>query len=175
MWFWWPNCSPEREAAALRALPFSYSGVGASDDAVLGPRAAPEPGSMSFSASALLRRTDLDAAAHDLLTWRVHERAGLRVASSDLPLVAGTVVAMRLGVGPLTLRIPCRVVSLVERPDARGFAYGTMPGHPEAGEERFVVERTDDGGLRFTVSGFSVRQPCLPGCPGHSVGPVSGG
>ncbi|MGL5928965.1 MAG: DUF1990 family protein [Dermatophilaceae bacterium] len=145
---------PEPVAAALRTLPFSYAGVGATDDDAPGPRAAPAA-STAFSMSSPLRRTDLDSAARDLLTWRVHERAGLRVASSDLPLVAGTVVAMRLGVGALALRIACRVVYVVERPAARGFAYGTLPGHPEAGEERFLVERTDDGALRFSISGFS--------------------
>ncbi|MGL5816994.1 MAG: DUF1990 family protein [Phycicoccus sp.] len=146
---------PASGATALRALPFSYAGVGATDHEVHGVRGAAGAASMPFSMSAPLRRTDLDAAAHDLLTWRVHERAGLRVASFDLPLVAGTVVAMRLGVGPPALRIACRVVYVVERPDVRGFSYGTLPGHPEAGEERFAVERTDDGSLRFTVSGFS--------------------
>ncbi|MGL5912375.1 MAG: DUF1990 family protein [Phycicoccus sp.] len=146
---------PEAEAAALRALPFSYADVGATDDDALGTQPAPGAASTSFSMSASLRRADLDPAARDLLTWRVHERAGLRVASSDLPLVVGTVVRMRLGVGLLALRIPCRVVSVVEQPDVRGFTYGTLAGHPEAGEERFVVERTDDGSLRFSISGFS--------------------
>jgi uncharacterized protein (UPF0548 family) len=31
------------------------------------------------------------------------------------------------------------VVYLVDDPDGRGFAYGTLPGHAETGEERFVV------------------------------------
>jgi uncharacterized protein (UPF0548 family) len=34
---------------------------------------------------------------------------------------------------------PCRVVYVVDEPNARGFAYGTLPGHPVSGEERFAV------------------------------------
>jgi uncharacterized protein (UPF0548 family) len=37
------------------------------------------------------------------------------------------------------LQAPCRVVYVIDEPDIRGFAYGTPPGHPESGEERFAV------------------------------------
>ena len=30
------------------------------------------------------------------------------------------------------LRAPCRVVYVIDEPDVRGFAYGTLPGHPES-------------------------------------------
>ncbi len=32
----------------------------------------------------------------------------------------------------------------VDEPGRRGFAYGTLPGHPESGEESFVVELVGD-------------------------------
>jgi uncharacterized protein (UPF0548 family) len=62
---------------------------------------------------------------------------------------------MRLGAGPVALRIPCRVVDVVDEPDRRGFVYGTLPGHPECGEESFVLERRPDGAIAFTVAAFS--------------------
>lgn len=62
---------------------------------------------------------------------------------------------MGLGVGPISLRIPCRVVYVVDDPDRRGFAYGTLPGHPESGEESFVLRRLESGSLEPTVSAFS--------------------
>jgi uncharacterized protein (UPF0548 family) len=31
------------------------------------------------------------------------------------------------------------VVYVVDEPDRRGFAYGTLPGHAESGEEAFMV------------------------------------
>ena len=36
-----------------------------------------------------------------------------------------------------------------------GFAYGTLPSHPEEGEEHFVVTRDGDGAVRFDVVAFS--------------------
>ncbi|MGZ4748627.1 MAG: DUF1990 family protein, partial [Oryzihumus sp.] len=42
----------------------------------------------------------------------------------------------------------------VEEPDRVGFGYGTLPGHPESGEEAFVVEQVG-GTVRFTVTAFS--------------------
>jgi len=39
------------------------------------------------------------------------------------------------------------VVYVVDEPDRRGFAYGTLPGHAESGEELFLVRHdpaTDD-------------------------------
>ncbi|MFC8501606.1 DUF1990 family protein [Pedococcus sp. NPDC057267] len=93
-------------------------------------------------------------AAEDLLAWRVHQRAGLRVAASG-PAVPGAVVDMRLGPGPLSVRIPCRVVSVVDEPDRGGFAYGTLPGHPESGEELFLLHSGADGRITFTITAFS--------------------
>lgn len=95
-----------------------------------------------------------ERAAAALLTWRVHRRAGLRIPETP-SAATGVEVRMRLGVGPAALRIPCRVVYTVDEPDRRGFAYGTLPGHPEAGEERFTVERDDHGGVVFAVLAFS--------------------
>ena len=54
----------------------------------------------------------------------------------------------------------CRVVYVVddEQGPARrwGFAYGTLPGHAESGEERFLIEwdRTD-GGVWYDILAFS--------------------
>jgi uncharacterized protein (UPF0548 family) len=36
-----------------------------------------------------------------------------------------------------------------------GFAYGTLGGHPESGEESFVVELRPDGTVWFTITAFS--------------------
>lgn len=36
-----------------------------------------------------------------------------------------------------------------------GFAYGTLPGHPEVGEESFVFSRGLDGRTVFEITAFS--------------------
>jgi uncharacterized protein (UPF0548 family) len=50
---------------------------------------------------------------------------------------------------------PCRVVAVLDEDDRWGFAYGTLPGHPEIGEESFVVSLTEHGSVRFSVTAFS--------------------
>jgi uncharacterized protein (UPF0548 family) len=108
-----------------------------------------------FQVETRLKRRDSDGAAGDLMGWLVHEKAGLRVRASDPTAQSGTVVVMRLGPGPLSLRIPCRVVEIFDEPRRKGFAYATLPGHPETGQEQFVLDHDDDGAIRFTVTGVS--------------------
>ena len=44
---------------------------------------------------------------------------------------------------------------VTNQPDRQGFAYGTLPGHPECGEEAFIVEQHDDGAVTFAITAFS--------------------
>jgi len=44
---------------------------------------------------------------------------------------------------------------VIDEPDRKGFAYGTLPGHPERGEESFVVERRPDESVWLTIRSFS--------------------
>jgi uncharacterized protein (UPF0548 family) len=90
-----------------------------------------------------------------LFEWRMHEAAGLSVIHSSGRAAPGILVVLRAGWGPLSLTIPCRVVYTVDEADRCGFAYGTLPGHPEAGEEAFMVFKTDSGDVRFQIRAFS--------------------
>jgi len=54
---------------------------------------------------------------------------------------------------PVTAAV--RVVYVVDEPNRKGFAYGTLAGHPESGEESFIVDRTDDGSVWLTITSFS--------------------
>ena len=47
-----------------------------------------------------------------------------------------------------------RVIYITDEPAVYGFAYGTLPAHPEQGEEAFHIAR-DGGRLVFTVTAFS--------------------
>lgn len=86
-----------------------------------------------------------------VLTWQVQERAGLRrVAGPERARLGADVTFEVAG-----LRVPCRVVDLQEGPRRRGFSYGTRSGHPEVGEERFMVDIGDDGLVTGTITAFS--------------------
>jgi uncharacterized protein (UPF0548 family) len=80
-------------------------------------------------------RPRFEDAAAKVMRWGMLRGAGVRVdATSE---VAGVGSEVLVGIGPV--RAPCRVVYVVDEPDRRGFAYGTLPGHPESGEELFAV------------------------------------
>lgn len=120
------------------------------------PIAVPPPGYAHFSRTHQLPdSTDFAAAGQALMTWQVQARSGLQLLASSLQVEIGVVIVMRLGVGPVGLSIPCRVVSVVDQPDTRGFSYGSLPGHPESGEESFLLQCAPDGGTTFTISAFS--------------------
>jgi uncharacterized protein (UPF0548 family) len=97
----------------------------------------------------------LGRAADALLTWRMHAALGLSPRATAPRAAPGVVVVSRLGLGPLAIVAPCRVVWTVEEDRRAGFAYGTLPGHPESGEESFLLEVADDGSMSFTVSSFT--------------------
>ena len=93
-------------------------------------------------------------AAAALLSWQVQARAGLTVYADDQVQVGATfALLMRLPVAGYALAAG-RVVYVLDEPDRRGFSYGTLPGHPEQGEEAFAVVRRGDR-LVFEVTAFS--------------------
>jgi uncharacterized protein (UPF0548 family) len=94
-----------------------------------------------------------DRAVHGLRSWVPHKGAGLTVVP-DAPPRQGATVAVAAPLGPITAVAVCRIVYVIDEADQFGFAYGTLPGHPERGEEAFIVRRTDDG-AEFTIVVFS--------------------
>jgi uncharacterized protein (UPF0548 family) len=87
--------------------------------------------------------------------WCAHAAAGLDVVPRAAPITVGTTVAVVGRVGPLCMVASARIVTVVDEPDRYGFAYGTLPAHPEEGEERFVVTRDASGSVRFDIVAFS--------------------
>lgn len=85
-----------------------------------------------------------DAAVAGLRSWACHRGLPAAIHPADAPLVVGTSLLVVLGVGPAFVVVPDRVVAVVDEPRRFGFAYGTLEGHQERGEESFVVEHLDD-------------------------------
>jgi uncharacterized protein (UPF0548 family) len=114
----------------LPSLPLTYSEVGAT----AGPLPA---GYHHVQKTAVIGggRQRFEDAAAEGMRWGMLRGAGVKVqATTDVAAVGSEVI---VGLGPV--RAPCRVVYVVDEPDRRGFAYGTLPGHPECGEELFLV------------------------------------
>jgi uncharacterized protein (UPF0548 family) len=114
----------------LAALPLTYAEVGGT----AGPLPA---GYHHVQKSAVIGRgrRRFEEAADKGMRWGMLRGAGLRVEATTAVAAVGSQVIVHLG----PVRAPCRVVYIVDEPDRRGFAYGTLPGHAESGEERFVV------------------------------------
>ncbi|WP_181804145.1 DUF1990 family protein [Streptomyces shenzhenensis] len=91
-------------------------------------------------------------AAEAVLTWELHRALGVGIDAAADRAAPGVDVTVTLAG---LLRAPCRIVWTAEESRRAGWAYGTLPGHPECGEEAFVVDRTGDGTVWLTVAAFS--------------------
>lgn len=92
-----------------------------------------------------------ERAVEALRTWRPQRGIGASIHPVDAPVATGSTLLVVLHLGPLAIVAPVRVVAVVDEPARFGFAYGTLPGHPAAGEESFLVERSADGGVVATI------------------------
>ncbi len=90
-----------------------------------------------------------------VLGWSMHRAVGVTVAPTARRAAPGVDVVVGIGVGRWRILAPCRVVWALDEPTRAGFAYGTLPGHPECGEEAFVVELDANGEVWLTVRAFS--------------------
>ncbi|HEY2410941.1 MAG TPA: DUF1990 domain-containing protein [Pirellulaceae bacterium] len=102
-----------------------------------------------------------------IATWQMFPPEITAVFDRHVPF-AGLCVAVLFHAKPLPLCLlmPARVVYVTEdsitcdgqQIDRFGFAYGTLPDHPERGEERFLVEwHRDDDSVHYDL--LAVSQP----------------
>ena len=130
-------------------VPLSYPEVGAT--------LADRPPGYRHDDDSLILGTGAPAFARavvGLRQWQAHRGAGVAVAPSDPPIAFGTTVALALPLVGITTLAACRIVRVVDEPGRFGFAYGTLAGHPERGEEAFMVE-SDADTVRFHIRAFS--------------------
>ena len=91
--------------------------------------------------------------------WQQFRLGWVEAWPPDTPIREGEVVAVLARVLGLWWLNAARLVYVVDQEGsvtAFGFAYGTLPGHAESGEERFLVEwdRGDDA-VRYDILAFS--------------------
>lgn len=95
-----------------------------------------------------------DEASAAVLTWGIKTRSGFAVD----PLLEPGRVAHRgerywlvARIGPARVREPVEIVVTLATHRRVALAYGTLEGHPVAGEEAFIVHRDDDGNVSLTL------------------------
>lgn len=156
---------PTRSEIAARlsapGAPFSYAEVGATRD--LGDAT---PGLVESGYDVDRRpfpmgtgRERFERVRDALLSWRHFDVPWLTFHGASAPPTAGQAVAVLVRVAGLWLLNPCRVV-WVDRPEAGAeavaFAYGTLSGHAERGEERFRVSLDPaSGDVTYEIASFS--------------------
>jgi uncharacterized protein (UPF0548 family) len=90
-----------------------------------------------------------------LKTWEAHRLPGMRVFPDHREIHTGATVVITVGTPIAALAAPCRIVGVIDGQTRWGFAYGTLPGHPEQGEESFAVSVSPDQAVRFEIEAFS--------------------
>jgi uncharacterized protein (UPF0548 family) len=88
-----------------------------------------------------------------IVDWQVQRAAGLTIYPAD-PVRPGLTFALSFRLSGVYVVAAGRVVYLTREPGRRGFAYGTLPQHPEEGEEAFHVVR-DGSRMMLQITAFS--------------------
>lgn len=145
------------------SAPWSYAEVGATRNGVAGlPDAVTRRNDVDHNTALLgLGRAVFDRASAAVLAWRCFDMPWLELHGGDSPARVGQVVATMLRTLGIWATNPCRVVYVIGGPDESdrtGFAYGTLAGHAERGEERFLVEH-DRRSDRVTFEILAFSQP----------------
>jgi len=156
-----------RELAELTETPYSYEGVGTTATTPpAGYRVDRTRARLGTGRSTFLR------AREALRAWRQFSLKWLEVIPRDFEPAPGCVVALVCHAYGFWWVNPTRVVYVVDETETTvasdgserfGFAYGTLPSHVEAGEERFLIEyQPDDGSVWYEILAFSrARHPLV--------------
>ncbi len=99
------------------------------------------------------------AALHN---WTMFHLDWCRLTPARPAVVAGTVVAVAFRHYGFWSLHSARVVYVIDEPRRQAFAYGTLPGHSESGEERFQIERSANDEVYYDLLAFSKPRDLLP-------------
>lgn len=165
--------------------PFSYPGVGLTRTLPPRPGGAEPPAGFDLDHNRTRLgdgEDDFAAARRAIDRWVMFPRGWTRIVGFGAPdpetgappVREGTVVAMVARALGVRWRSACRVVYVLDGTEGAartgtgvsaeagsapvrryGFAYGTLPGHVEYGEERFTVELHAGGAVWYDLLAFS--------------------
>jgi uncharacterized protein (UPF0548 family) len=157
--FWLRKPAPlylEQLRERYRDLPLTYGEVGCSDGTEPAGYVVDTYRVRLGDGAAVFERAKL--AIND---WRPLRLGWVEPCWPDVTLKKGELVGTLARVFGLWTVNVCRIILVIEgegRVARYGFAYGTLPGHVECGEERFLVEwRRDDDSVWYEIR--AVSQP----------------
>ncbi|QEG38084.1 DUF1990 family protein [Roseimaritima ulvae] len=101
------------------------------------------------------------AAQAALQDWQQFRVGWVEAQPADTPIETGQLIAVVARSMGLWWLNACRIVSVLEEQGSQpkfGFAYGTLPDHIGAGEERFLVEMDEHQQVWYDILAFSRPQ-----------------
>jgi uncharacterized protein (UPF0548 family) len=144
----------ERLLERARASKPTYDEVDATRTGPTGTVALPDGYRHDRFEVALGRGEDVfGRASAALREWLAHTGAGVEVFPARGVEAGATILLVVRTIG-LWAVAPCRIVYMIDEPDRYGFAYGTLPGHPERGEAAFTIVRRGEQ-ASFEILSFS--------------------
>lgn len=90
-----------------------------------------------------------------IVNWHMFPSSWTKVYPSPAPIKEGTEVVVLFRLFGLWWANPCRIIYVVDEKNRFGFAYGTLVGHVEKGEEYFGVYLDAKGQVRYEIKAFS--------------------
>jgi uncharacterized protein (UPF0548 family) len=148
--------------ASQSGLPLSYPEVGSTQH-------EPPPGYVFDHNRVALGRGAIvfEAACAAICQWRMFPRPWTEIHPADTPIQVGNAVAVLARAVGLWWLNACRIVYVIDEsgpPRRYGFAYGTLPGHVESGEERFLIEWDREDTVWYDLSAFSRPKAWMVRC-----------
>jgi uncharacterized protein (UPF0548 family) len=141
----------QRHLDAQRGLPFTYDAVGATREG-----RAPAGFNHDRNRQRLGSGPAVFAAARDAIrAWAMFPAPLARIEPAGIPIAQGELAGVVIRALGLWWLNAARIVYVIDEPRRFGFAYGTLPGHVERGEERFSVEWLDDDAVWYDIDAFS--------------------
>lgn len=93
-----------------------------------------------------------NAAVDKLFSGRVHRAAHITLHGN---IEKGGTVTVKLG----PIQGDCQIIDIIRTSTEAGFCYGTLPGHPERGEEAFLITFNPiSGEVTGSVAAFSQEE-----------------
>jgi uncharacterized protein (UPF0548 family) len=141
----WLRALAERE----RDQPFTYGAVGATASGDLPPGFRHDHWAIELGAG----DETFERAVAGLQHWLPQRGSGFAVGFDGL-VEPGRVVAIAAPMPVGFVIVTARIIYVEAEPDRYAWAYGTLPIHPEAGEERFAIVRRGDA-VSFEITAFA--------------------
>jgi len=137
--------------ASQTGLPVTYTEVGATRDEQEPTGFAHDHNRQLLGQGAAAFARACDA----IRAWKMFPAPLAFIEPLPIPIEVGRQAGVVIRAVGMWWLNAARIVYVIDEPRRFGFAYGTLPGHAECGEERFLVERLADDTVWYDLRAFS--------------------